>query len=1064
MRIFLVLLVLCIAVAALAVPVPDEPATPVPDEQVASVPGEFGDGLDCDSYDCLITARQAKGLAPTSALTIYLEWSNDANHTAVTLTPKGITLATLRDNKELKRKQVDTSLPVDTPFNLTIMRRGGKLGLALNSTLIFREEMPRSSGTTAGMTVGQGWTVDVTRVQPLEPVLFSDNFMRTQDEPGPWSVVSGKWGLQSAWDIESNGRSLRFANQVYATNPFAWVGSNPKGAAVCTVGKPFWEDYLLSVAVCPPVAGAAGVLVNLADPQHGLLVRWSPANDRAEHGNELALYRLADGKRELLARSAGGYLPGQWYKISVESSPDGVRVLIDGVERLTHQDSGNWRGGIGLYAEGADGTVFDDLTVYGRRVNTTLFIEEQQRGLSQRMLNDPIMARWSRDWQPFPGQQFARVSTREFYGDHNLAVTLTPSFTEDGELWLGLNGNGQALTRGYRVAIKRAAGKEGIDYTLYRNTVQLAAATGAVLQPGEEYRLRFQRAGKRIWLDVDGETVISAEDESAMPDLLPYYWSSGCFVAVRDPMASGSNVLDYFFTDAPVDWIGEGTWAPTIRWACDPKWSFMSGWGHGLAVLWHKRAFHGDHSLEAYMGVKMEYPRYREFYDFRYRDMAITICSDGHDPRTGYTGIVGAADEQGNPNRRTVLLRNGVVVASANVPLPLKDQGHNAWFLLSLRKRGNTVDFVFDGQPLLHYVDDQPLAGGVPAIWTKNNGISLARVRLQFAEPSQPRPGPQVGIEEPEYPDWVDAGKTLTLDFPAAGSSNGNPVRLEAKPIDLPGKEAAPVIKDTQVLLTPTQPGEHWYKINAVDDETVSPSVHVVFPVFNPALGRDDSHTLLLYRFTEGKGAVVKDQCTIGKPLDLHIPAPQSVRWMPGQGLQLLEPTMLSSNEAADKLMPLSRGGSFECWISATTLYPQTGTYWEGSLFSWDATEGAVTRRNFAVGFHSWMLLLAAGPGSVLNTTSPFTMQVPGLRLGLRHIVITWNGTKTVTYLNGARVAEYNFNWRPDLWSKGAVIHLGNQVEEPRTYLGAYYLMALHDRPLSEEQVLRHYQAGPSGR
>lgn len=488
----------------------------------------------------------------------------------------------------------------------------------------------------------------------------------------------------------------------------------------------------------------------------------------------------------------------------------------------------------------------------------------------------------------------------------------------------------------------------------------------------------------------------------------------------------------------------------------------MSGWSHGLAVLWHKREFHGDHALEAYMGVKMEYPRYREFYDYRFRDLAITICSDGRDPRTGYTGIVGAPDEQGTPNRRTVLLRNGVVVASADVQLPLKDHGHNAWYLLSLRKKGNAVDFLFDGQPLIHYVDEQPIEGGVPAIWTKNNGISLARVRLQFAEPSRPRPGPQLGIDQPDYPDWVDVGQTLTLDFPAAGSTSGNAVKLVAKPIDLPGKEKAPVIKGTQVLLTPTLIGDHWYQINAVDGDYVSPSVHVVFPVFNPALGRDDSRTLLLYRFTEGKGNVVKDQGKIGQPLNLHIPTPQAVRWLPGQGLMLLEPTMLTSNGAADKLMPLSQGGAFECWISATTLYPQTG--WQGTLFSWDATEGAVTRRNFAVGFNSWMLLLAAGPGSVLDLQNSYTLQVPGLRLGLRHIVISWNGTKTVTYMNGVRVAENNFNWRTEQWSRNAMVHLGNQVESPRTYLGAYYLLAIHDRPLSAEQVLRHYRAGPSAR
>jgi len=1022
------------------------------------VPGEFGDGLDAGSYDCLITAQRQKVIAAGSALSVLLEWSDDANYTEVSLTSKGIALVALRDKQAIKRLPVNATLPVNTPFTLAIMRRGKMLGLALNSTLIYRSELPRAGGTLAGFTAGKGWTVEDTRVQALEPVFFADNFMRAKDEPGGWSLVSGNWALQSAWDIEWSGRNGRFVNQSYAQNPFAWVGWNPAGAAICTAGQPFWEDYTLTAAVCPPAGGAAGVLVNLADRQSGLLVRWSPANDRSATGNRLMLIRLAGGKQVTLASSAGGYLPEQWYKMSVESSPDGVRVLIDGEVKLTHKDAVNWRGSVGLYAEGTGGAVFDDVTVYGRQVNTILLLEEQQHLLSRRMLDDPIMQKWARDWKPFPGQPMAWLYTREFFGNHGLAVTLIPGLTVESELWLGLNGDGRALTSGYRAVVKRTAGNKETEYALYRDAVQLAAATGTPLQPGEEYRLRFQRAGGRCRLEVDGDTVVSADDPGGATGLLPFYWSSGGFAAVRDPMASGSNVLDYTFTEAPVDWIGEGVWAPTVRWACDPKWSFMSGWSHGLAVLWHKSEFHGDHSLEAYMGVKMEYPRYREFYDTRYRDLAVTICSDGVDPRTGYTGVVGAPDAQGVQNRRTVLLRNGVEVASVNLPLPLKDRGHNYWFMLALNKRGNTVEFVFDGRTVLRYTDEHPLDGGVPAVWTRNNGISLARVRLYFADTPRPRKGPWVGIGQPDYPEWCDAGQPLALDFPSACSTTGNPVRLEVKPLGLPGKEAEPAIKDTQVVFTSTQRGEHWYRINAVDGPNISPSVHVVFPVFDPALGRDDSHTLLLYRFTEGKGDSVEDHGKIGPPVALQIPAPEAVRWLPGQGLELMETTMLMSREPAEKLMALNRAGAFECWMSAATLYPQT-PMWQGGIFCWDGA----AQRNFAVGFASWSLLLASGPGSLLQVGSPYVVQIPGLRAGLRHLVITWEGGKTQVYLNGARLLERAYNMRSELWAKDAKIYLGNQPGEPRPFQGVFYLLALHDRALTAEQVQRHYQAGPAG-
>ncbi len=148
----------------------------------------------------------------------------------------------------------------------------------------------------------------------------------------------------------------------------------------------------------------------------------------------------------------------------------------------------------------------------------------------------------------------------------------------------------------------------------------------------------------------------------------PVYRAEGTLSDVRNVVVLDPNMFDDTFANAPVDWQGDGTWAATTRWACSPEWSFLGGWSRGDAVLWHKKIFTGDHSLLAFVGPKMEYPRAREPYDLRFRDFGVTICGDGHNPRSGYAAIYGAADQQGQENQRTVLLRNGVEVAPRRFP------------------------------------------------------------------------------------------------------------------------------------------------------------------------------------------------------------------------------------------------------------------------------------------------------------------------------------------------------------------------------------------------------------
>ncbi|OPZ87095.1 MAG: hypothetical protein BWY76_00635 [bacterium ADurb.Bin429] len=1046
----------------------------------AAVPGLISDELDTTLYDCSLELLPTSTLSQKSAVRLTFEAGEGKNYTRLVVLKNMLILEAYKNGKRTDRAQIKCAVQPSRAYSLVLMRRGDWIGVLEQGTLIYRGRLPRAAGSEAGLVADAGWTVKEARVQRLEPVLFTDNFMRTQQEDSAhslWTVQNGIWRLQSAWDTAPQGNTRRFtyAESGYAQNPFAWSGTAVDGQAFCTTGKPYWEDYTFSAAVRPAPEGAVGIAANMTDSRNGVLARWTPANDRSTRGNCLNLYKLVDGEQALLATSSGGYVPGQWYKLTIVSNLEGVSVLVDGEVRLSVKDITPWRGGVGLYTEGAGSTVFDDTAVFGRSINRALMEENLLSALTDRIRNDDKgMQEWATlksDWaltQISPGDPTYGKETAyhrlDFYSDHRLAATIIPRISKAGKLLLCLNSSGRDLTSGYRAVIEHVSNPAKSTCTLYRDTKQVATKTLEPLETGTEYTVRLSRVGNTLQVALDGEPVVRYTDPKPLTGLRPAYYAEGNLTPVRKALVTGGNMLDYLFADAPTDWTNEGIWQPTTRWSCAPNWSFLAGWSRGNAVLWHKKRFMGDHTFEAFIGLKMEYPRERDIYDNRYRNFNITICGDGTNPLSGYTGIYGAPDETGAPNRRSILLRNGVEVGSAAITVPGRGAAHREWFDLALKKRNNVIEFWIEGRLAITYTDPKPIIGGVPAIWTHDNCLSMARARLLFANPPVPRHDQTVLIDTPWYPEWLNVGRPLELQFPETWSTTGHAVKLEIKPRMAPPIEtgtAADVTVDRLVVTAnPKVNGEYWYEITATDGMHHSQPHHLFGKAFTPALGRDDSRALVLYRFDEGKGDIVHDRSAIGKPLDITIPEGTLTSWVPEQGLtqQGIQPMM--TVQSAEKLMAITqtKQATVEAWLSTDTVYPPTG--WMGCIFTWEADQ---TRRNFAFGHQSTSLLFAP-PSTPLVGGDQRNLVTQNFRTSLQHLVITWDGTITRSYINGVKQVEKGIAWQPEKWVKDYPLLVGNQVDLSRSYLGTYYLLAIHDRCLTAEDVKRHYDAGPSAR
>jgi len=212
---------------------------------------------------------------------------------------------------------------------------------------------------------------------------------------------------------------------------------------------------------------------------------------------------------------------------------------------------------------------------------------------------------------------------------------------------------------------------------------------------------------------------------------------SGAVPNLESVSVENNHVYDYTFASAPTDWwVQSGVWEMTNRWSCSPGWSWFGGRSEEVAAVWNKRKFSGDLSAQFYFAFKMNLsgtPAWQELPS----DMAVTICGDGQNLGTGYTFVVGA-----DGNRRTVLLRNGKIVAETRDPKallvsmadghPASNDLHRRWWYVRVNKIGSRVECWLDNELVLTYHDDAPLDAGQMALWTYNNGIMLSRVQIYY--------------------------------------------------------------------------------------------------------------------------------------------------------------------------------------------------------------------------------------------------------------------------------------------------------------------------------------------
>ena len=262
------------------------------------------------------------------------------------------------------------------PWNLTVQRRGRRFDIMAGNRTVLRAEDDAFNNGQIGFYGG----VKNAKVQPVEPIVFADDFMRVASDVAMkdaianprqgvtikdaaitetiWTTLNGAWATTGLTENDA-------AQVAQSANPFAFRALN-LGDNLAVAGRGFWSDDEFSISVQPQGATEIGILLDVTDAKNYLEFGWGADSDPV-------LRAVIDGKPTVLgaAKGYGGYEQNQWTRLKFAAANGALRAWIDDGPVISAHSGWGGRGQIGLRAElpqkGDDkkgiGAIFDDATV-----------------------------------------------------------------------------------------------------------------------------------------------------------------------------------------------------------------------------------------------------------------------------------------------------------------------------------------------------------------------------------------------------------------------------------------------------------------------------------------------------------------------------------------------------------------------------------------------------------------------------------------------------------------------------------------------------------------------------
>ncbi len=623
---------------------------------------------------------------PVASQTLVFDYKDAKNFYSLDLTPTGATFSRTVDGA----KKTINSAPIkwDAKNQIVLQRRPWLMQLVVDDNVALR-------GFDASFDAGKIGTAPADwgelRVQPLDVVRFDDDFTRIGGEGDDLWKTTGKWQLSTS------SEHISTKNADMSSNPFAFQVVSPNAESLATTGRWFWDSYDARVAVRPGGAGQIGMAAYVKDAKNYLAFRWS-----SEEGDGARqLVRVADGKVTVLAQAKGAFLPKQWYKIGIRTSPGYIEAIVDGVPVLRANNEALGQGGVGLWAKNMDAAEFDDVEVRSYDFLRTAFSNNgawekasgdwKLAGGVAAGQNDGLLVTGARNWDGYRAHISAQIKPGATLG---YAVGV-----RDAKNYTAFQISPDKKARIIRVV-------NGAKTTLFEGDADLAAQTD------KDGYARFQIDARNGVLRVKaGDELIA---QASAPNL-----TNGRFGLLAPGATSAA------FKDAVI-YFPPPPEPPTVATKMEDD-AYMVGWasssgqwpptpGASGLEFWNTGEFFGDTTLD--------FP-WRASWPSSKFEAALRAKRGDFD--SGY--LLRASSDQAAKKIEWTLIRGGKTLASATMPYAdLPDINTPEGGTLHLQLTGNGLMLLAGETPILSYLDPSPPTGR--SMGVRSSGVRVRTEKL----------------------------------------------------------------------------------------------------------------------------------------------------------------------------------------------------------------------------------------------------------------------------------------------------------------------------------------------
>ena len=667
--------------------------------------------------------------SPGAAARVLFDFTDVNNHHYVEITPTSVQLVLVQNGVGRVLERVEgRRFAVNEPLRVLVKRRELTIRVAIDDALSLEACDETFYSGKVGWAAKGAAEVSKPRVQPVAEIYFADDFMRADEEKGPWTELRGNWRVSALDHASMSANAFQFLAQ----------GADESAAVA---GLAFWDDYSFEAAVRPQKAFPVGLYFYYRDENNYFRFEWSAEESGKPGSGTKQLVRVFHGERKVVAEQAGGFRLNQWYTMRCEAAGARVRAFIDGALVFDATDSALTGGMVGLYAAAGSRTYFDDVFV------------RSHRWFEDRFTNGGRTA-WSHmggDWKrvtlnvahPPSGESVSVQQDQqqshplsEDLGMKGAGVPHQPALvgvltvrTPKGEARAAVGGESW---KNYVLETEihpAATGRAGVLLCYQDETRYVQASMSAAADGKETWTLERARGDKRetmdartidahagsrkvragvkdgyVWVAVDGRVVLEGFDATLAAG------RGGLFAADAAPVSFGPVRVDWPLEEAPLLTLNEifehedsmSDWA-TVE----------SDWFRTPKDVWiNKGNFPGDATASA------------DVTSFgKSSDVGILLSSDGTTEEDGYVLRLAGAAEAGK-GARVELRRRGETIAEAELArgtTPAK---------LTLRRVGSWLIGIVNRDVVLAKRDPSMLTGDVFGWYARSAKVDARTVAI----------------------------------------------------------------------------------------------------------------------------------------------------------------------------------------------------------------------------------------------------------------------------------------------------------------------------------------------